>query len=165
MWSAASVCQWHRDVNQTLTMRAIADTMLCMTNSSIPAEYRDLTPELRALMTRMTELDAQILNIRDINDMTPDSRDLLCYTNSNDLTYSADDDAQGMINNAPTALATDFLRFLEIIRDRPHLRDILTEYALSLSLCPLHLIDYAICFDDDDDECAAIRTIHPTHDT
>jgi hypothetical protein len=44
-------------------------------------------------------------------------------------------------------------------------RESLTEIALRLSLCPLHLIDYAICFDDEDDECAQIRTIHPSHDT
>lgn len=44
-------------------------------------------------------------------------------------------------------------------------RESLTTLALHHSLCPLHLIDYAICFDDADPECAAIRTIHPTHDT
>jgi hypothetical protein len=33
------------------------------------------------------------------------------------------------------------------------------------SLCPLHFIDYAICFDDDDDACAAIRACFPSHDT
>lgn len=44
-------------------------------------------------------------------------------------------------------------------------RESLTDLALRLTLCPLHLIDYAICFDDDDAECAAIRSIHPTHDT
>jgi hypothetical protein len=44
-------------------------------------------------------------------------------------------------------------------------REQLTERALAESLCPLHLIDYAICFDDDNPECAAIRMIHPEHDT
>jgi hypothetical protein len=34
-----------------------------------------------------------------------------------------------------------------------------------MSLCPLHLCDYAICFDDEDPECAQIREIHPGHDT
>jgi hypothetical protein len=53
----------------------------------------------------------------------------------------------------------------------PHNRELLTDTALALSLCPLHLHDYAICFDDAAcdieyaDECAAIRTIHPSHDT
>jgi hypothetical protein len=41
----------------------------------------------------------------------------------------------------------------------------ITEIALSLSLCPLHRIDYAICFDDNDAECAQIRLIHPNHDS
>jgi hypothetical protein len=36
---------------------------------------------------------------------------------------------------------------------------------LAQSLCPIHAIDYAICFDDDDAECAAIRTAFPSHDT
>lgn len=44
-------------------------------------------------------------------------------------------------------------------------REYLTTLALDHSLCPLHFTDYAICFDDDDDECRAIRAIHPTHDT
>lgn len=41
----------------------------------------------------------------------------------------------------------------------------LTEIALSLSLCPIHLGDYASCFDDDEEECRAVRAIHPSHDT
>lgn len=36
---------------------------------------------------------------------------------------------------------------------------------LDFSLCPLHAIDYAICFDDDDPDCAAIRAAFPNHDT
>lgn len=41
----------------------------------------------------------------------------------------------------------------------------LTAAALAASLCPLHLIDYAICFDDDPTDCRSIRIIHPSHDT
>lgn len=36
---------------------------------------------------------------------------------------------------------------------------------LDYSLCPLHAIDYAICFDDDDADCATIRSCFPNHDT
>jgi hypothetical protein len=36
---------------------------------------------------------------------------------------------------------------------------------LDFSLCPMHHCDYAICFDDDDDECATIRAFFPIHDT
>lgn len=45
------------------------------------------------------------------------------------------------------------------------LTDCLTELFLDNSICPMHRCDYAICFDDDDPECAAIRLIHPSHDT
>jgi hypothetical protein len=44
-------------------------------------------------------------------------------------------------------------------------RELLTDTALNMSLCPLHLIDYAICFDDGRAECAIIRHIHPSHDS
>lgn len=44
-------------------------------------------------------------------------------------------------------------------------RDELTFLALSMSLCPMHLHDYAICFDDETDECKAIREVWPGHDT
>lgn len=37
--------------------------------------------------------------------------------------------------------------------------------ALEYSLCPMHMIDYAICFDDDDPDCATIRAFFPSHDT
>lgn len=60
----------------------------------------------------------------------------------------------------------------ELLRDlltalihAPYSTELLTAYALDNSLCPMHNIDYAICFDDDDPDCAAIRTIHPSHDT
>lgn len=41
----------------------------------------------------------------------------------------------------------------------------MTDLLLAYSLCPMHAIDYAICFDDDDADCAAIRLIHPSHDS
>ena len=44
-------------------------------------------------------------------------------------------------------------------------REELTELSLSMSLCPMHFRDYAICFDDEDPECEVIRLIHPAHDT
>lgn len=36
---------------------------------------------------------------------------------------------------------------------------------LDYSLCPIHRCDYAICFDDDDADCAQIRAFFPSHDT
>lgn len=45
-------------------------------------------------------------------------------------------------------------------------RDKMSEVAMSLSLCPLHRIDWAICFDDETPECSQIRAIFPqSHDT
>lgn len=54
---------------------------------------------------------------------------------------------------------------IDAIRTNDYARDELTDALLNRSLCPLHAIDYAICFDDQNDECAAIRLIHPSHDT
>jgi len=56
------------------------------------------------------------------------------------------------------ALALESLRSLRTA-DLARLR-------LEYSLCPIHAIDFAICFDDDDAECAQIRSIFPDeHDT
>jgi hypothetical protein len=57
--------------------------------------------------------------------------------------------------------------YLSILRDcisalDPHTLSLLR---LDASLCPLHHCDYAICFDDDDTECATIRDLFPNHDT
>lgn len=63
----------------------------------------------------------------------------------------------------PRAAATERPRLLALINDLTI--DSRSMLMLSLSLCPLHATDYAICFDDDDDECAAIRACFPSHDT
>lgn len=45
-------------------------------------------------------------------------------------------------------------------------RDRLTEYCRRLSLCPIHFVDWAICFDDQPADCSQVRAIYPTsHDT
>jgi len=55
---------------------------------------------------------------------------------------------------------------LAILADLPaDDREMLTEACLRLSLCPVHLIDYAICFDDDAPDCRVVRLIHPAHDS
>ena len=44
--------------------------------------------------------------------------------------------------------------------------EILTELLMAASLCPLHRCDWAICFDDENPQCEAIRMIYPhSHDT
>ena len=45
----------------------------------------------------------------------------------------------------------------------PFFRDDLSEIAMGLSLCPMHFIDWAACFDDDEPSCAQIRAIFPYH--
>lgn len=46
------------------------------------------------------------------------------------------------------------------------LRDTLTQLLMNYSLCPLHRVDWAICFDDQDPTCDQIRSIFPSsHDT
>jgi hypothetical protein len=64
-----------------------------------------------------------------------------------------------------TTIAPELAHLIESLLINEYARESLTEIALSLSLCPLHFIDYAICFDDNDAECAQIRMIHPSHDT
>ncbi len=45
-------------------------------------------------------------------------------------------------------------------------RDHLSNLAMSLSLCPIHFVDWAICFDDQPAECSQVRFIFPkSHDT
>jgi hypothetical protein len=58
-------------------------------------------------------------------------------------------------------------RCVELIRllDDCPLRDAISMLRLDYSLCPLHAIDYAICFDDDNPECAALRACFNSHDT
>lgn len=45
-------------------------------------------------------------------------------------------------------------------------QDIIAEAAMRHSLCPMHLIDWAICFDDENPDCSQIRAIFPhSYDT
>lgn len=83
-------------------------------------------------------------------------RELLIDRNAHHLddTYDADDSTY------------DFIRsLLDTIIAAPYQTQRLSMLALDHSLCPMHFIDYAICFDDDDDECATIRAYFPDHDT
>jgi len=67
-------------------------------------------------------------------------------------------------------------RYLDLIRawkmlcyladPENYARDELSQLYMRHSLCPMHHIDWAICFDDQDAECSAIRSIFPhSHDT
>lgn len=63
--------------------------------------------------------------------------------------------------------AWDIVSFLFALSEPApgYYRDEITDFALSMSLCPIHFVDYAICFDDEDPECYQVRAIHPSHDT
>lgn len=79
-----------------------------------------------------------------------------------DTSPTIDDDP--LISDDPALF--DFMRaLLARIDANPYSTETLTKLALDHSLCPMHFCDYAICFDDDDAECAQIRAIHPSHDT
>lgn len=88
------------------------------------------------------------------DDISAAIRDMLIC----DDTYARDECADCL--QLPTALI-DTLVYLIDALDTESTTDML----LAFSLCPMHRIDYAICFDDETDECATIRIIHPSHDT
>jgi hypothetical protein len=85
----------------------------------------------------------------------------LAYNDDDFDASAADDDEYALIDAAERALRP---AYDALIAD-PDARDLLTHLALATSLCPLHLCDYAICFDDRTADCAMIRRIHPSHDT
>lgn len=85
-------------------------------------------------------------------------RDLLIDRDAAPIDSPHNDDAPATIYDAIRAL-------LSIIDADPYSTELMTSLLLDHSLCPMHAIDYAICFDDDEPACAAIRTIHPSHDT
>lgn len=88
-------------------------------------------------------------------------RDLLI-----DRNYSPTINTDDPLLSDPDYPFYDMLRaLLAMIDAAPYQTDSMTALLLDNSLCPLHAIDYAICFDDDDPDCAQIRTIHPSHDT
>jgi hypothetical protein len=74
-----------------------------------------------------------------------------------------------LIDRTDIDLASDCAELLRdlITRliDDPYSTQTLSMLCLDNSLCPMHAIDYAICFDDDDPACAAIRTCFPNPDT
>lgn len=56
-------------------------------------------------------------------------------------------------------------KLADAIDEDAAVRQYISNAALDASLCPMHFCDYAICFDDDDPECATIRALFPLHDT
>lgn len=74
-----------------------------------------------------------------------------------------DDASLAYIPDALRTMIDDAIRALE--SDSIYAIAALSDLRLNYSLCPMHAHDYAICFDDDDPDCAAIRAHFPIHDT
>jgi hypothetical protein len=76
-----------------------------------------------------------------------------------------DDPTLDAIMTPPDHIYAFARALLNTINDAPYQTQQLSMLRLDYSLCPMHAIDYAICFDDDDAECAQIRACFPDHDT
>jgi hypothetical protein len=117
-----------------------------------------------------TALSAAANRAFDLINTLDDHRDELAFYALRDLLI--DRDAMPTDPSDAPLPTYDYLRSL--LRDidariaYPHdetSRQRLSMMLLDFSLCPLHAIDYAICFDDDNPECATIRALFPSHDT
>jgi hypothetical protein len=154
-----------------------------MTTTPIPsplAPYSAARAALDALNSMIT-CDCPTPRIAPLLDCPHD----IAQTIMRDLLSLDDDDSLSLDDRDYSFFADDAPRFLALIPTmtalfdaafRTHYeyaplahetynRDALSAMRLDFSLCPMHSCDYAICFDDDDSECAAIRACFPSHDT
>lgn len=96
----------------------------------------------------------------DMQQFIRDNLDLKGTGLSSDMPYDSLRTGKG------AELAEGVLNDLNAIWAYPYYRDEISQFAMNLSLCPLHFCDWAACFDDEIDECAQIRAIFPySHDT
>lgn len=112
---------------------------------------------------RLAALDADAFSALRTMMIDIDTRDMTFFPDATTLDALRADYPTADID----AIRTDLAALIELAR-RPYdesARQSLSMIALDQSLCPLHMIDYAICFDDDDPDCAAIRSCFPNHDT
>lgn len=90
------------------------------------------------------------------------------YKSERPTTYREYDDGKGKwaVPQAPSEYTAQkvFDLYCDLLLDKWG-RETITTLALEASLCPIHFVDYAICFDDQDPECNQIRVVHPSHDT
>lgn len=122
---------------------------------NIPSHFIDMMPtDIAHLIDSLLTCDC-----RHFSTTRPDCRHDIRQRDMRDLLIDITDidlesDAAELLRDA-----------LDALMRHDYARDIISTMLLDNSLCPLHAIDYAICFDDDDPECAQIRHIHPSHDT
>ena len=95
-----------------------------------------------------------------INDQTALDAELASITANYDASAESFPNAFKPLNDYERADLREMLDYLMTLD-----RQSISLMRLDDSLCPMHACDYAICFDDDDAECAAIRTCFPSHDT
>jgi hypothetical protein len=141
-------------------------------------EVRDAVAEIKSLMTHTDACGPRHTpeppyppdDIHDAHSTL--LRDLMTYLVDGGMTDDRlRDEIEGEYFPAPMTL--DQAKHLRDLLDKvwrgcdefDWMREVITEWALSDSLCPIHFCDYAMCFEDDDPECATIRLIHPSHDT
>lgn len=95
-----------------------------------------------------------------------DMINLICNPD-NDPDSDASTALRMLLIDPDESAAFDLTPYASILRDCIDALDTQTLSMLRLdeSLCPMHAIDYAICFDDDDPDCATIRNCFPNHDT
>jgi hypothetical protein len=117
---------------------------------------------------RVDDLDRLAID----SDFVADERNLLIDYMNNDID---DYDLEAFLRDCESDRYLDLRRAFDTIKMMrsphptldyyPH-RDELSKLAMDHSLCPIHWVDWAICFDDEPEDCAQIRAIFPNgHDT
>jgi len=146
-----------------------------MTNEGLSNLFEDIAARrapIKAATTRLT-------NIIDADCYLTDDRGMIvCSNDTLDeaqqfIRNNLDLNGQGLEdiiacnwNHLSNELAQSILDDLRILWDDEFSRDLLSQWAMGMSLCPMHFIDWAACFDDDDPDCSQIRAIFPnSHDT
>lgn len=139
------------------------------TNDALIESLIAANPDFAITLTRSRNAHAAAaaINALDDDDITDALRNIMTDDITDLMTMNPD---HLSIDHTAFAYATNLLRdiLLDIAHERdydPDSRHALSDIALAYSLCPMHFCDYAICFDDDTDECATIRKYFPRHDT
>lgn len=90
---------------------------------------------------------------------------LTCIQTNDDMTLSIFPDFATPLDSDESPFFAELIDCLQTLINDRYSRQTITMLALDDSLCPLHFCDYAACFDDDDADCALLRTLFPNHDT
>ena len=119
-------------------------------------------------MTSSTDRLADINAMLDCDHTDPIRPDCIHDLRARDIRALLIDDTDDDLESPDADTLRDHILALREHAELPHdesATTALSMLALDFSLCPMHMIDYAICFDDDDPDCATIRAFFPSHDT